>query len=33
MTKKQKSGPTPWQYDAVFKDEAVRMWQTGSSGV
>lgn len=27
MTKKQESGATPRQYDAAFKDEAVRMWQ------
>ena len=26
MTKKQESGATPRQYDAAFKDEAVRMW-------
>jgi transposase len=28
MTKKQESGATPRQYDAAFKDEAVRMWLT-----
>ena len=28
MTKKQESRATPRQYDAAFKDEAVRMWQT-----
>jgi hypothetical protein len=33
MTKKKEAGATPRQYDAAFKDEAVRMWQTGSSGV
>ena len=28
MTKKKEAGATPRQYDAAFKDEAVRMWQT-----
>jgi transposase-like protein len=28
MTKKQESGATRRQYDAAFKDEAVRMWQS-----
>ena len=32
MTNKQESGATPRQYDAAFKDEAVRMWQTRSIG-
>ena len=26
MTKKKEAGATPRQYDAAFKDEAVRMW-------
>ena len=26
MTKKKEVGATPRQYDAAFKDEAVRMW-------
>ena len=30
MTKKKEAGATPRQYDAAFKDEAVRMWLASS---
>jgi transposase len=29
MTKKKAAGATPRQYDAAFKAEAVRLWQSG----
>ena len=28
MTKKKEAGATPRQYEAAFKAEAVRLWQT-----
>ena len=29
MTKKKESGATPRRFDAAFKAEAVRLWQSG----